>query len=98
MTEKELLEKVIKLGDIIRGYQAEGQLQSVPPPTIYGYLSLLRLARGLSHLSLKQVAFATLLGNASPEDYKIRNNAFYEAFGLRNAQNDDDPTLAGDLF
>jgi len=89
--------KVVKLGQIIRRHKSEGNLQSVPPPTIYGYLAFLQMAQTLDHLSLQQIAAATLLGNASPEDRKLASGVFNEVFGLQ-ADQEDDPTSGGGLF
>ncbi|MBL7222388.1 MAG: hypothetical protein ISS72_00915 [Candidatus Brocadiae bacterium] len=95
--DDEVLVKVVRLGQAVRLHRSEGSLQSVPPPTIYGYLALLRLLTALPHLSLQQVARATLLGNASPDDQKLVSGVFNEVFGLQGEQ-DDDPTSGGGLF
>ncbi len=96
--EEKLIKLVVKMGDVIRRYQDEGNLNSVPPPTIYGYLAFLRLNRGLPHLSLQQVASSTLMGNASAEDKKHVVAVFNEVFGIRAMPAENDPTLGGDLF
>jgi hypothetical protein len=96
-SENDLIIKVVQLGNVIRRHRLQGNLQSVPPPTIYGYLAFLRMAESLPHLSVQQVAMATLLGNASLEDRKIATSTFNETFGLR-AVDEDDPTLGGNLF
>lgn len=96
-TENNLIMKVVQLGNVIRRHRLQGNIQSVPPPTIYGYLAFLRMAEFLPHLSVQQIAMATLLGNASLEDIKIATSAFNETFGLR-AVEEDDPTLGGNLF
>jgi MoxR-like ATPase len=95
--EDDLIAKVVMLGQVIRRHRSEGNLLSVPPPTIYGYLALVRMAQALPHLSIQQVALATLLGNASPEDRKHVSAVFNEVFGLQ-AGEDDDPTKGGGLF
>jgi hypothetical protein len=93
----ELIVKAVQLGQVIRRYRAEGNLQSVAPPTLYGYLAFLRMAQALPHLSIQQVALATLLGNASGEDHKHITGVFNEVFGMQMAD-EDDPTLGGKLF
>ena len=93
----DLIMKVVQLGNVIRRHRSEGSLQTAPPPTIYGYLTFLRMARALPHLSLQHVALATLLGNAGAEDRKQINGVFNEVFGL-NTSGDDDPTTGGNLF
>ncbi len=94
--DSELAERIVKLGNTIRRYRMEGNLQSVVPPTIYGYLAMLRMAQSLPHLSVLQVALATLLGNASVEDSKHVKNIFNEVFGLQ-AVVDDDTSIGGDM-
>ena len=96
-SENGLIIKAVQLGNVIRRHRLEGNLQSVAPPTIYGYLAFLRMARTLPHLSIQQVASATLLGNASLEDRKIAASVFNETFGLRSVDKDD-PTMGGNLF
>jgi hypothetical protein len=92
-----LTQKVVHLGTVIRRHRGEGNLQSVPPPTIWGYLAFLRMAKALPHLSIHQVAMATLLGNASLEDRKQVAGVFNEVFGLQHADAEDQ-TLGVNLF
>jgi hypothetical protein len=92
-----LIAKVVKLGNVIRRHRAEGNLQSVAPPTIYGYLAFLRMIQSLTHLTPQQAAMATLLGNASRDDQKHVTGVLNEVFGLR-AETGDDPTMGGNLF
>ena len=87
----------VRLGQTIRGQKLEGNLQSIPPPTIYGYLAFLRMARSLPHLSLQQIAMSTLLGNASTEDQKHVAGVLNEVFGFKREQAED-PTKGGGLF
>jgi hypothetical protein len=77
-----LIRGVVKLGSVIRRFKAEGKMLSTCQPTIYGYLAFVRMAVALPHLSLLQVAEATLLGNASQEDRRMIPGVFHEAFGL----------------
>jgi len=99
VADKRLMQKIVRLGSAIRRYQGEGKLLSVPMPTMYGYLSFLRLKRGMPHFSLQQVANSTLLGNAGAEDKESVASVFNEVFGIRTeTEGGDDPTLGGDLF
>lgn len=93
----ELIVNVVQLGNVIRRHRSEGTLQSVPPPTIYGYLAFLRMAQALPHMSIQQIALATMLGNASIEDRKQISGIFNEVFGI-NETAEDDPTMGGNLF
>ena len=95
--DDELIVKVVKLGQVIRRNRTEGNLLSVVPPTIYGYMAFLRMAHALPTASLQQVAMSTLLGNASFEDRKIVSGVFNEVFGLQT-EYEEDPTMAGSLF
>lgn len=95
--DRELVLHTVRLGQSIRRLKLEGNLQSVPPPTIYGYLAFQRLARALPHLSLQQIALSTLLGNASPEDQKPISGVLNEVFGFQREQSED-PIKAGGLF
>jgi hypothetical protein len=94
----DLIVKTVQLGNVIRRHRAEGNLQSLSPPTIYGYLAFLQMTKFLPHLSLQQAAEATLLGNAGLEDKKIVSGVFNEVFGLQAEIFEDDPTLGGNLF
>jgi len=92
-----LIQRVVQLGNVIRRHRSEGNLQSVPPPTIWGYMAFLRMAKFLPHLTLQQIAMATLLGNASLDDRKQVSSVFNEVFGLQSIDADD-PTLVVNLF
>ena len=96
-TEEAMLQKIVRLGQEVRRHKGEGNLLSVPPPTIYGYLSFLRMAQCLPHLSPQLIAMCTLLGNSSSDDRKHVMGVFNEVFGLQPGQ-DDDPVKGGGLF
>lgn len=95
--DDELIEKVVRLGHAIRRQREEGNLHSAPPPTICGYLAFLRMAVRLRHLSLQQVALATLLGHCSREDAKQASAVLNEVFGLQ-AIDAEDPAMGVNLF
>ncbi len=96
-TDRALMKNAVHLGQVIRRNKSEGNLLSVPPPTIYGYLAFLRMANMLPHLSFHQIAMSTLLGNASSEDRKTASIAFNEVFGLQGSE-EEDPITLGKLF
>ena len=81
--EDELITKIVVLGQEIRKHKSEGNLPSVSPPTIYGYEAFLRMAHSMPHLNLRQLAIATLLGNASAEDNKRLAVVFSGVFSLQ---------------
>ncbi len=95
--QSELIGKVVQLGNVVRRYRSEGKLQSVAPPTIYGYMAFLRMAMAMPHMNEYQLASATLLGNGSVDDQKYIASVFNEVFGLQ-AVDDEDPTIGGNLF
>jgi hypothetical protein len=95
--DRSLLREVVHLGQVIRRSKSEGNLLSVPPPTIYGYLAFMRMAKTLPHLSLQQVAMSTLLGNANSEDRKTASIVFNEVFGLQGNDEEDSISI-GKLF
>lgn len=92
-----LIAKVVRLGQVIRRHRSEGNLQSVPLPTISGYIALLKMRQVLPHLSVQQITAATLLGNASADDRKHISAVFNEVFGLQ-ADQEDDPIKGSGLF
>jgi len=92
-----LIRKVVQLGQAVRRHRAEGNLRSLAPPTIYGYLAFLRMATALPHLNLQQVALCSVIGNASVEDRKYVNSVFNEVFGIQD-DNLEDEDLGGNLF
>ena len=96
--DRDLVAKVVKLGRTIRQKRAGGNLQSLPPPTIWGYLAFLRMAKSLPQMSLQQISMVTLLGNAATDDRKLIPSVFNEVFGLQGNIKEDDPTLVGNLF
>jgi len=85
----ELLRKVVGLGQKIRMHRSQGELQSVPPPTIYGYLAFLRLAQFFPKLDSKAIAMASMLGNAAAEDRDHASAVLNEVFGLQAGAHDD---------
>jgi len=95
--QDEWILKAVQLGNLVRAHRTEGNLQSLAPPTIYGYLAFLRLACALPHLTLQQVALATTLGNASLDDRDHVAGVLGEVFGIQAAA-EDDPTMGGNLF
>jgi MoxR-like ATPase len=89
--------QIVKLGNAIRAERAQGRLQSVPPPTIAGYLSFVKMAQGLSSMTLKQVAQCTLVGSASNEDCKCVESLLNSVFGLTSGE-DDSSEIGDNLF
>lgn len=97
LPKNELIEKVVILGNKIRKQRQEGNLQSITPPTIYGYLAFVRMAQALPHLELRKIAMVTLLGNASLEDHNEAVSLCNGVFGLRKNQ-DPASIKEADLF
>ena len=84
-----LILKVVDLGQKIRTSRSQGRLLSLAPPSLYGYFAFLQLADILPHLSIQDVAEATLLGAASPADREEVRGVFAEVFGLKVGNQDD---------
>lgn len=95
---RELAPRVVGLGHAIRQQRHEGSLQTVAPPTIYGYLSMLRMARSLPGLTMKDIAFSTMLGNAGIDDTKLAGATFNEVFGLQTDLDEEACSVGGNLF
>ncbi len=95
--DREVISSVVKLGQVIRRHRAEGNLQTIAPPTIYGYLAFLRMQLALPHLAPQQIAMVTLLGNASVEDRKLIGGVINEVYGLASGA-DEDAGVAANLF
>ena len=83
--DDDLIMKVVQLGSTVRRRRSSGILQSVAPPTLYGYMAMLRMCKALPHLSPQQVAWITLLGNTGVEDRKQAMGVLDEVFGPRAA-------------
>ena len=96
-TNRSLINNIVKLGDHIRKARAEGNMQSVAPPTIYGYLTFYRMSELLPHLDLGTIAESTILGNASGEDLKTGPAMFNKVFGLIKAA-DEEPVVTENCF
>jgi hypothetical protein len=90
------IRKIVRLGHLIRSQRNEGSLQSVTPPTIQGYMSFMRMSSNMKHLTLRQIALVTMLGNASDEDQKQIPGLFNEVFGLQSDQ--EELSFAANLF
>ena len=80
--ERALIASVVKLGAQIRHHRAEGQLSSAVPPTLYGYLAFLRMARALPQTEAREIARHTLLGNISTADRQLAQGILSEVWGL----------------
>lgn len=93
----ELILQAVQLGHIIRSNKQDGNLQSVVPPTISGYLAFYNMTCTLPHLSRQQVVMTTMLGNASPEDQKQVAGVLNQVFGFQRDESEDF-IEAGGLF
>ncbi|MFZ2960947.1 MAG: hypothetical protein WA705_29050 [Candidatus Ozemobacteraceae bacterium] len=78
-----LLEKVVKMGEMIRKSKGEGNLPSLVPPSIYGYLSMVQRVIHLPHLSWARCAQMTLLGNPQTDDLPQVAIILQQVFGIK---------------
>jgi MoxR-like ATPase len=92
-----LIWEAVKLGTAIRSQRSLGNLLSVPPPTIYGYLSYYKMVKQLNNLSHKLIAKVSLLGHANTQDQKYIPLVFNEVYSYE-MQDDDKETIAPNLF
>jgi hypothetical protein len=83
----ELISNVVNLGEAIRRNKAEGNLQSLVPPTINGYKSFIRKSKSKNDLRL--VAMSTLLGHVSKDDENLAASVYNEIFGILPADDED---------
>jgi MoxR-like ATPase len=96
--DDDLIARVVRLGQRIRAQRHEGNLLTLPPPTIAGHVAFLQMAERVPHLSLQQIALSTALGNASLEDRKVALAVFNEVFGLQQDVDEEDLTKGRGLF
>jgi len=89
-----LIHKIVELGQEVRNARLQGTLHSIAPPTIYGYLSFLRMAKALPHLNHAQVALSTLLGNAPKEDIKLVSGILTKVFSIHMEVDEKNPLAA----
>lgn len=95
--DRELISKIVTLGNLIRSQKTEGNLQSLPPATIQGYVSLYRKAIKLKHYDFKVHALSTLMGNASMDDQKLSNILLNQILGYKGIE-DTESVIHDTLF
>ncbi len=92
------INKLVDLGNAIRAEKINGELSSVPPPTIDGYYSFLKMHNGLNHFTLQEIAEATILGNANKDDEKRIPQLFSQFLGMHMTEQEDDMPMMSNLF
>jgi MoxR-like ATPase len=93
--DEKLIEKIVRLGKVIRQYKSEGNLMSVVAPTIYGYLACYKIAVALT-VTTDIVVMNTLLGNASTEDKTLAESIILNV--LNKPSSKAQHTLLEDTF
>jgi hypothetical protein len=88
--------QVVRLGLEIRMRKSEGGLQSITPPTIAGYLGLLKMGAALTHFTIEELAKVTLLGGATSEDAEELPDLYQTVFGLKIPS--ESSAMGGALF
>ena len=83
----------MQIGGEFRNRRAQGELQSIPAPTIYGYLAFLRLYDSLPNANLIDLYNCTLLGNASPSDVEAGRALINNCLGVDVGEELDDVTV-----
>ncbi len=93
-----LLEKVVKLGDLVRKAKLEGNLQSLVTPTIYGYLSMVQRVLHLPHLTWARCAQMTLLGNPQTDDLPQVSTVLQQVFGIKSGAKETGDVTQENMF
>lgn len=94
--DEDLLRKIIHLGSTIRDYRSQGNLLSVVPPTIYGYLTVYRMVKYLPSIDIPVIISNTLLGNASDEDQRMIDTLIQNVF--KTARSSKTKSMFEELF
>ncbi len=76
----ELIRNIIKLGQMIRQYKAEGNMQSVTEPNPKGYLTCYETIRALPGIGINLAITNTMLGNAATDDVKLVDSSIQNVF------------------
>jgi hypothetical protein len=91
----DLIPGIVRLGNEVRRQKMEGNLQTIIPPTIYGYLALLRMIDTMPDILFQDAVSATLLGNAAQEDSNVASTVFNGIFGIQSDFDDYDEDVEG---
>ena len=78
--DDDLIKNLIKLGQIIRQYKAEGNLASVIEPNPKGYLTCYEMIKSLPGIGVNLAVTNTMLGNATSEDLKLVDTSIQRVF------------------
>lgn len=95
--DTELLRKTVALGELVRAERSQGNLLSLPAPTIAGYAGFLRRVQRLPSQPVRAAAFTTLLGNPSRDDEKLARGVFNQIFAP-GARGEDGSVLDENLY
>ncbi len=98
VVSSEFVSGLMRIAAVLRREQAEGNLRSVAPPTLFNMTTVIHLAELLPGHTLEDLALVTLLGNATPEDQaRYVPGVLAEALGL---ETDDAESIrpTGDMF
>jgi energy-coupling factor transporter ATP-binding protein EcfA2 len=76
----ELIKNIIKLGQVIRQYKAEGNLVSVSEPNPKGYLTCYEMIKALPGIGVNLAVTNSMLGNAASEDLKLVDTSIQTVF------------------
>ncbi len=93
-----LLEKIVKMGEMVRKSKLEGNLQSLVTPTIYGYLSMVQRVIHLPHLGWPRCAQMTLLGNPQTDDLPQVATVLQQVFGVKAGNKETGDVTQENMF
>lgn len=92
------ISKLVDLGNAIRARKMNGEMGSIPPPTIDGYHTFLHMHNSLNHFTLQTVAEATILGNANKDDAKQIPQLFSQFLGMHMSDREEDLPMMSNVF
>jgi energy-coupling factor transporter ATP-binding protein EcfA2 len=76
----ELIKNIIKLGQMISQYKAEGNLVSVTEPNPKGYLTCYEMIKTLPGIGINLAITNSMLGNAATDDLKLVDTSIQTVF------------------
>lgn len=85
------VDTLIRVGDAIRKKRNEGRLLSVAPPTLYAYLTALKLSASLEAMPLGKLIGLTLLGNVMTDETEEAAAIVDEVLSQTSTGENDEP-------
>jgi hypothetical protein len=80
----DLIKNLIRLGQMIQQYKAEGNLTSVSEPNPKGYLTCYEMIKAMPGNGVNINVTNSMLGNAATEDLKLVDTSIQTVFFTHN--------------